>query len=108
LVLGLAAVILPSACLSPTLPLPPPEQPDTIEGPDSEGNVRFTGTVPLYGVVYALNPATDMGAFQRTRENGRYDLVLAASVGDEILLSYTLERETSGTRRVVVPAPPAP
>ena len=102
--LGLA-LLVPSACLSPTLPLPPPDRPDTIEGPDTDGNVRLSGTVPPNGVVYALNSATDIGAFQRTREDGHYDFLLAAVAGDEILLSYSLDRENSQTLRFAIPAP---
>ena len=99
------ALLLPSACLSPTLPLPPPGRPDTIEGPDPDGNVRIQGTVPPHGTAYVLNRSTDIGAFQRTRDDGRYDLVLGALAGDEVLLWYSLDRENSQTVRFEIPAP---
>ena len=68
-----------------------------------DGNVRLTGTVPPNGVAYALNRATETGVFQRTREDGRYDMLLSAVAGDELLVWYSLDGENSQTRRVQVP-----
>ena len=103
--LGLAVVLLPSACLSPTLPLPPPGRPDTIEGPDQNGYVRLTGVVPPLAVANAWNLTTQKGANHRTQEDGRYDLVFGALAGDEILLWYNLDRENSPAIRFEIPAP---
>jgi len=97
------SVLLASACLSPTLPLPPPNRPDTIEGPDENGYVRLTGTVPPEGIANALNRKTGRGVSQRTVEDGRYDLLLGAEAGDEILFWYSLQGENSQAIRFEIP-----
>jgi hypothetical protein len=50
--------LVASACLSPTLPLPPPSRP-VIEGPDEQGNVTLSGNVIPEAEVYAHNTETD-------------------------------------------------
>jgi hypothetical protein len=100
------SVLLASACLSPTLPLPPPNRPDTIEGPDQDGNVRLTGAVLPHGIANALNRETGRGVSQRTLEDGRYELLLGAQVGDEILFWYSLQGENSQAIRFEVPGTP--
>src|SRR5690606_12240372 len=60
------------ACLSPTLPLPPPSRP-TMEGPDAAGNVRLFGRVPGKARVSALNSRTQFISGQQTRDDGKYD-----------------------------------
>jgi len=106
-VLGVA-LLLPSACLSPTLPLPPPGQPETIEGPNDNGYVRLTGLVAPNSRALAKNRKTDRGAFQDTADDGRYDMSLEAQPGDEILLSYVLQGEMSQVVSFRIPTPPPP
>ena len=75
------------ACLSPTLPLPPPEQPD-VEGPDPEtGQVRLRGSVPAESDVLAMNLRTNEIRGEHT-DDGFYDFYLGAEIGDEIALYY--------------------
>jgi hypothetical protein len=107
IVLGVA-LLLPSACLSPTLPLPPPGQPETIEGPDDNGYVRLTGLVAPNSRALAKNPKTSSGVFFDTADDGRYDMSLQALPGDEILLSYVLQGEMSQVLRFAIPLPPPP
>jgi hypothetical protein len=100
------AVLLPSACLSPTLPLPPPSRPDTIEGPDQNGYVRLTGTVAPNSRANAMNRRTSSGVFDDTADDGHYDMMLQALAGDEIVLWYTLQGENSQAVRFQIPLPP--
>ena len=101
LVAGLAGV----ACLSPTLPLPPPDRPE-VGLPDSNGLVRLQGVAAPQSEVIAWNHANDVIAGQVTRDSARYDFQIQASVGDFIELWYIQGDEESSTVRFTVPAPP--
>jgi hypothetical protein len=100
------AVLLASACLSPTLPLPPPNRPDTIEGPDQNGYVRLTGAVAPNSRAHAMNRRTGSGVFDDTGDDGRYDMMLQALPGDQIVLWYMLQGENSQSVRFEIPPPP--
>ncbi len=89
-----AWALLASACLSPTLPLPPPSKP-VIDGPDAEGNVTLTGTVTSRATVYALNIGTGEGRFQVTGQDGAYAIVIPAQKGDELSVWYALGTDDS-------------
>jgi hypothetical protein len=89
-----AAALAATACLSPTLPLPPPNEPQQSEL-DETGTVHLTGNVRPKAWVYALNQATDKGYIQITGTNGRYDLAVQAAHGDPIVLWYELTGEPS-------------
>ena len=70
------------ACLSPTLPLPPPEAPDGLD--IGEGKYRLRGYIPLFGAVFVRN--------KRTNE----------SVGLWDVLAYQLDVVGVGTDRMVL------
>jgi hypothetical protein len=89
-----ACALWVSACLSPTLPLPPPSKP-TIDGPDSQGNVTLTGSVQPRATVYALNIATNEGRFLVTGADGAYVIVIPAQSGDELSVWYSLGTDDS-------------
>ncbi len=77
-----------TSCLSPTLPLPPPERPE-VEGPDpATGEVRLRGSVPSKSQVLAINLHSGDIRGQVTARDGRYDFFLPAEVGDEISMYY--------------------
>jgi hypothetical protein len=106
MVLGVVlGLLLPSACLSPTLPLPPPDKPEKIEGPDSQGYVQMSGTMVPGAVAYARNQVTSEGSFKETNADGFYQLRLRAEVGNGVLLWYTLNGERSQAVRFEIPAP---
>ena len=67
------------ACLSPTLPLPPPEAPDVMDL--GNGSFRLTGSLPVFATVYARN--------QRTHK----------SVGDGPLTEYDLTVQAENKAR---------
>lgn len=94
LLICLTAASLVGACLAPTLPLPPPDQP-RVEGPDENGETHLIGRVQTGAAVYALNRSTDKGTFQFTDQAGNYDLTLTTEVGDQILMWYALGQQQS-------------
>ena len=94
------------ACLSPTLPLPPPEQPQ-IDGPDPEtGEVRLRGAVAPKSQVQAINLRTGDIRGQVT-ETGSYDFYLPAAIGDEIAMYYRKGTEESQSRVFLIRDPNA-
>lgn len=100
-------VVLTSAvsCLSPTLPLPPPNRPN-IEGPDSTGNVTLSGRVLPGANVYADNLVTGASAGQRAdTQTGEYRFRIAAQVGDDMVLFYKYDSEFSDRLNFTVPNP---
>lgn len=87
--LGACCVLVAaSGCLSPTLPLPPPEQPE-VEGPDpATGEVRLTGYVPSRAQVFAINLRSMDIRGEVVGTDGHYDFFLPAQVGDEVSMFY--------------------
>jgi hypothetical protein len=72
------------ACISPTLPLPPPSAPD---GSDlGDGTFRLVGSLPIYGTVLVRNERTQLVVGKGSVT--AYDLVVAASKGDTMMLWY--------------------
>jgi hypothetical protein len=80
---------LVAGCLSPTLPLPPPSRP-TVEGPDQDGMVTLDGAVQGDAAVYSANPRTGDIRGQFTAADGHYHFQIAAEVGDELELWYSV------------------
>lgn len=83
-----------TACLSPTLPLPPPSKP-VVEGPDQQGMVTLDGYVEGEATVFAANPRTGEIRGQFTGPDGHYRFAIAAVVGDELELWYQVGTTTS-------------
>lgn len=91
------------SCLSPTLPLPPPNRPD-VSAPDAEGFARIQGVAAPQAEVIAWNHGNDLIAGQVTGDDSRYDFTMKAEVGDVIELWYVQGSEESQSIRVEVPA----
>jgi hypothetical protein len=100
LLLGASLVL--SACLSPTLPLPPPDRPD-VTSPDASGMVRIRGVAVTKAEVIAWNRASDLLAGQVTTDDASYDFTMRADVGDIIELWYVKGTEQSSSVSVKVP-----
>jgi hypothetical protein len=98
----LAAGLCLASCLSPTLPLPPPDRPD-VSAPDADGLVRLQGVAAPRVEVIAWNHDNDVIAGQVTRDTSRYDFTIKGEVGDFIELWYIQGDEESQTVRVTVP-----
>ena len=93
--LGLLSFAALTGCLSPTLPLPPPEQPE-VTGPDpATGQVRLQGYAPKKSQVYAINLRTKDIRGEVVGDSGRYDFYLPAQVGDEVSMFYRKGTEES-------------
>jgi len=102
------ALLATSACLSPTLPLPPPNQPDT-EGPDVSGNVTLSGQVIRGANVYANNLNTGASAGQKAdTRTGKYRFKIAAAVGDQMEFFYIYDSVTSERTYFSIGNPAAP
>jgi hypothetical protein len=74
-----------AGCLSPTLPLPPPEPP-TVE-PVGQGMYALSGVIPEPGMVEALNLRTQEIFGLATERDYRFRIF--AEPGDRIQLWYT-------------------
>jgi hypothetical protein len=97
-------------CLSPTLPLPPPAEPD-VAGPNEQGLVTLSGTVEQpESTVLALNQSTAHidGTFADTE--GRFSFQLLAKPGDPVELWWEFGNQASSRRlfRIPYPAPALP
>jgi hypothetical protein len=102
--LALAVLLgaIPAACLSPTLPLPPPSKPD-IDGPDSRGMVTLTGTLPHPRAFAFALPEVGQGSIFHTQDDAKYVLVLAAQEGEEIEFWYEFGNDKSPVIVFLVP-----
>ena len=92
-----ACGLVAAGCLSPTLPLPPPENP-SVSTVDSDGYVTLTGSegsAQSGAMVYAFNRATNDGDFRVATQNGAYELRVRAAVGDRIAVWQADGQETS-------------
>jgi hypothetical protein len=99
-----AAALAAVACLSPTLPLPPPSEP-TVSGPDETGTVRLSGRARPTAWVFAMDRANQEGAFKQAAGDGSYELELRAEIGDEIVMWYELDGEGSEALNFTLKAP---
>jgi len=99
----LVAGLCLASCLSPTLPLPPPDRPG-VTAPDENGLVRMQGVAVPKAEVIAWNRQTDLLAGQVTGDDSRYDFTIRGQVGDNIELWYIQGDQESQTVSVVVPS----
>ena len=103
-VIGAGLAGLAVACLSPTLPLPPPERP-MVTGTETAGLVRLSGAVEPQSEVFALNHNNNLISGEYT-ESGAYDFTLQAEERDWVSLWYVHETEASPATDFVVKIPP--
>jgi hypothetical protein len=91
-----------AGCLSPTLPLPPPEEPDGIsQGED--GYWGLSGACAEGAEVIAVNESTGRGAVYIDRAgNGRYSVEVEGEECDVVVISQILSDDPSGEIRVVL------
>jgi hypothetical protein len=82
---GLGA--LSPACISPTLPLPPPSVPDTRDL--GNGQFELRGAIPIEGTVFFRNERTTL-VFGKGPVT-EYDLTVPAQSGDTMTLWYQTE-----------------
>jgi hypothetical protein len=83
LCLGIGALL--AGCLSPTLPLPPPSQPEVEQV--GQGQYELRGSLPMPGTVYVRNERTfDM--FGKHGVEQLYQFIVEAEPGDVMSLWY--------------------
>lgn len=103
--LALAALLVLPGCLSPTLPLPPPNRPD-VSPPDASGIATIVGRVPAGTTAMAQNLNNGRLVGQVTAD-GTYVLKLPAAIGDQVAVWYREGLIDSGATQITVPAKPA-
>jgi len=103
LLLGALSALVAVGCLSPTLPLPPPSDPEVV-GPNEQGLVRLSGAAPRDSWVTAFNRTTQRGFIQAVPD-GTYELEFPAEVGDPIALWYEIGGRTSEPLELTIRAP---
>ena len=91
-----------AACLSPTLPLPPPSEP-SVSSPDPNGFVRLQGSAAPKAEVIAWNRNNDLIAGQVTGESSFYDFQIRADVNDVLEIWYIQGSDESPSIKVIVP-----
>jgi hypothetical protein len=112
MVLGGTLALL-GGCLSPTLPLPPPDEPQVESA--GQGLVSLSGRVPKPNApVIAVNNDTGAYAGDDADEAGRYWFQIAAEPGDHMEIWYLDGNDRSDDRVFEIPrfeleamAPPA-
>lgn len=97
---GVAALLL-TGCLSPTLPLPPPEKP-VVTQPDAQGNIELSGDVDPGSIAEAFDLRTNRLYGQET-DSGHYDFKMPAHSGDEVEFRYEVNSDVSPSIVFVVP-----
>jgi len=91
-----------AGCLSPTLPLPPPEEPDGIFAA-GDGAWELRGSCLEGAEVIVMNEATGRGEVYIDLElTGRYAVVLEGEPCDVAIISQSRGEEQSGETRVVL------
>jgi hypothetical protein len=91
--LGLA--LLAPACLSPTLPLPPPEEPDSVELAD-DGVWHVRGSCTSGALVLVQNLATGaIDGIEDKDADGRYFLRVPGELCDPAEVFEVIDNDTS-------------
>ena len=97
---GLAALAAPAAgCLSPTLPLPPPEAPDTIQE-EGAGSWLVAGACTDHATVFVGDVKTGSGIF-RACTHGSYAITVPAKKCDTGFVSEEIDGEMSAEAKFV-------
>jgi hypothetical protein len=92
-----------AGCLSPTLPLPPPNRP-TVSAPNEDGIISVSGVVQSRATAYVHNSRTDMIIGQITGDSGEYEIAIPAEVGDRLFVWQAYQTLESSPIEVLVPA----
>jgi hypothetical protein len=101
---GLLALL--GACNdAPTVPIPPPEI-CVISPPDADGmcTVGCEGGNTARNVALVYNDSWGMGVMQETEEDGSFETLIEAEVGDVLLIQIKQDRQLSAEEAMAVPA----
>jgi hypothetical protein len=95
-------LLLLGACLSPTLPLPPPEEPGSISDLGN-GEWAITGRCIEGAQVIGYNDATGRGSvFIDRNTDGIYTLAIEGEACDVVVIQQVIDDEASAETRVVL------
>lgn len=103
-----ALALAVSACLAPTIPIPPPSQPE-VTAPDANGTVVLSGKAGSASTdarVEACNESSGctMGIWSYARPDGSWQLEpISAKSKDYLLVWQTVGNEASNAVEVQVP-----
>jgi len=101
--LATAWVAVLGGCLSPTLPLPPPEPPDTITPQATNGRWTISGSCLQGALVTVFNEDTGVGAVVEDRDrDGRYEVEIEAELCDFAWVEQTIGEDVSARTTFVV------
>lgn len=100
--LALVALAAPS-CLSPTLPLPPPEMPDAIRIGASANTWEVFGHCTRGAIVTVFNENAGVGAvFEDRDETGAYHVILEGAQCDVAHVEEEVGQERSASTTFVL------
>jgi hypothetical protein len=92
-----AITLATSSCLSPTLPLPPPEQPDSIRAGTTPGTWQVSGSCDLGATVTVVNEVTGIGVVVEDRsDSGSYSVTLVGTQCDTATVRELFMGQESG------------
>ena len=100
--LALLGALVSSSCLSPTLPLPPPEQPDSIKQ-NADGTFAIAGQCQPGALVTVFDNNKGLGRVVEDRSgSGRYAIDIIADKCDVAWVTQEFQNETSSETLFVV------
>lgn len=100
--LAVAGALFASSCLSPTLPLPPPDVETSSAAPDGKHWV-ISGTCTPGALVTVLNDVTGMGAVYEDRsETGKWFVEIEAEQCDKAWASQQHGSDDSGRTGFII------
>lgn len=95
------AVALTIGCYSPTVPLPPPDEPE-VGKVDPQGMVKIRGGASKYALVSLFNERSGSGVIVTADGGGVYEAVIAAMAGDEVSIWQEVDGEKSPSIRITI------
>lgn len=99
---AVASALLSTSCLSPTLPLPPPDVETSTAAPDGAHWI-ITGTCTPGALVTVLNDETGLGAVYEDRaETGLFFVEIEAEQCDRAWVSQQHGSDSSGRTEFIV------
>lgn len=97
-----SAAVFAAACLSPTLPLPPPDAPDTLTNVGAD-SWEVRGTCIPGAEVSILNENTGRGVVYLDRsQSGRYVLTLVGQECDLVTISQRKDDDAGGETSAIL------
>lgn len=99
---AVATALAATSCLSPTLPLPPPDVDSSTEAADGQHWI-LSGTCTPGALVTVLNEETGLGSVYEDRgENGQWTIELLAQKCDRAWVAQQYGNDDSGRNEIVI------